>query len=112
MNQSNKPNYPTPSYEGLYFLQTDRDMKPIIKGHIKRLLPDGRYIVDSCPMYDHLPIKERVYIEETLEVTFIQDADFFTNEDDLRLAIKRAIAAAEELAFNKAEINPDTGEII
>jgi hypothetical protein len=49
-------------------------------------------------MYDHLPIEKRVYIEETLDVAFIQDADFFTNVDDLRLAIKRSIGAAEELA--------------
>ena len=112
MQQINKPNYPTPSYEGLYFLKTNGNMKPICKGHIKRLLPDGRYIVDSCPMYDHLPIEKRVYIEETLASVFIQDADFFTNEDNLRLGIKRAIEAAEELENDEAAINPDTGEIV
>lgn len=39
MNQTNKPNYPMPSYEGLYFLQKH------ISGNVERLLPNGQYLI-------------------------------------------------------------------
>ena len=44
MQQTNKPTYDQPSYEGLYYLSINHDGSTS-DGYVERLLPNGEYIV-------------------------------------------------------------------
>ena len=45
MQQSNKPNYDQPSYEGLYFYAENHKGELTYKGYVERLLPNGKYVI-------------------------------------------------------------------
>lgn len=111
MQQNNKPNYPTPSYEGLYFYEEDANQKPVAKGYVKRLLPNGRYIV-ATRHYALTSLTNHYYREFNLEKEYLGKCRFFTDEADFEDTLAEAMLAAEDRANDEVEINPDTGEIV
>lgn len=111
MQQINKPTYDQPSYEGLYFYEEDANQKPVAKGYVKRLLPNGRYIV-AIRCNALTSFTNHYYREFNLEKEYLGKCRFFTDEADFEDTLVEAMLAAEDRASDEVEINPDTGKIL
>jgi len=99
-----KPTYSIPSYEGLYFYETDADLNPTAKGYVERLLPNGKYIVSLVGCAPNSKNKF-LYRDFNLEKEYLGRCRLFTDEadrddsiEDLREQIAEVRAINKQMA--------------